>query len=485
MDADGFFSTGYKALATEESPFYHSLSGTPTFADGAITFGNARFSIGNTTPAVATTGSDIITAGELDLSEPYRVSFCVVDWEEASANRKLQVYVDNNTSGGANSLHASIGSTASRIYNADLNTLARGQRVVINSSVGTSTSFLQLRVESSGTVTIDDLWIGYQSDTSTEPAAESCVGANIPVPDAPAAPSVTAGDGSITVNWSAVSGATSYEVIYNTSNSTEGAIEFSGNPLTATTATITGLTNGTTYYVFVRASNATGDSGYSSGASASPKAAEAGEAGSWIGEALVLAGAVDIAPAGSVESNEETSVTITATGGNMSSSAYQLFFAHQQISESNFAFTARIAAVSGATEGVGNSYRFGLMVIENLDFAVSYADLGAWADAGFYVTGENTVVGSRAHMKEDGTRSRSDIASLAVGDYVRIEVYDDGDKKRVRRLYSTDGIEFTQANTTIDFKATAASDSWYVGVYAAPGANELTIEFTDIAITPL
>src|SRR5690606_18337872 len=82
-------------------------------------------------------------------------------------------------------------------------------------------------------------------------------------PEAPAAPSLTAGDAQISASWSAVAGATSYEVLYNTVDSVDGASVFTGNPVTGTSAIITGLTNGTAYYVFVRASNATGDSDYS------------------------------------------------------------------------------------------------------------------------------------------------------------------------------------------------------------------------------
>jgi hypothetical protein len=206
----------------------------------------------------------------------------------------------------------------------------------------------------------------------------------------------------------------------------------------------------------------------------------------WTAEALALVGSADIAPSGEVTVNEESAVTLTATGGNLSSSAHQIFFAHQEIAESDFMFTARIASITGATEGVGNAYRFGLMVMSDLNPVANYPELAGWADAGFYVSNVGAVTGSRGNMKLDGSRTRSDIdPPFAVGNYVRIEVFDDGVAKRVRRLYSTDGVEFTQENSTNDFKATSETDNWFVGFYAAPGANEITIEFDNISIEPI
>jgi hypothetical protein len=59
-----------------------------------------------------------------------------------------------------------------------------------------------------------------------------------------------------------VSGAASYEVYYHTSDAATDAVKLDGD-VTGTTATITGLTNGTTYYVWVKAKNSAGISEYS------------------------------------------------------------------------------------------------------------------------------------------------------------------------------------------------------------------------------
>lgn len=203
----------------------------------------------------------------------------------------------------------------------------------------------------------------------------------------------------------------------------------------------------------------------------------------WNGEALSLVGTSTTEPSGNISVNSATAVTLTATGGDLSSANHHMFFAHQQIAKSDFVFTARIASVNGVTTASTNTYRFGLMVMSDINPVASYADLAPWADIGFYVNTTPALTGSRANLKTDGTRSRSDISGLAVGNYVRIEVYDAaGGLKRVRRLTSTDGITFTQANSTTDFKATDTTDNWFVGLYAAPGVNELTIEFDNIVI---
>ena len=95
-------------------------------------------------------------------------------------------------------------------------------------------------------------------------------------PDKPAAPKLGVGHQSLSVSWDAPAdnGAaiTDYDVQYS-SNSGSNWTEWNAtNTSTATTTTITGLTNGTPYQVQVRATNSSGDSGWSDSASAQPAA---------------------------------------------------------------------------------------------------------------------------------------------------------------------------------------------------------------------
>jgi hypothetical protein len=69
---------------------------------------------------------------------------------------------------------------------------------------------------------------------------------------------LTTADGQLRANWAAVAGADQYAVYYGT---TTAMPETPARTLTATTATITGLVNGTTYYVWVTAKNDNGTSG--------------------------------------------------------------------------------------------------------------------------------------------------------------------------------------------------------------------------------
>jgi hypothetical protein len=89
------------------------------------------------------------------------------------------------------------------------------------------------------------------------------------VPAAPGAATVTPGNGQLSLTWTAVSGTTYYEVWYNDENSTATASSYS-TYITATTSTITGLANNTTYYMWLKARNSYGTSGFGPVASGTP-----------------------------------------------------------------------------------------------------------------------------------------------------------------------------------------------------------------------
>ena len=115
-------------------------------------------------------------------------------------------------------------------------------------------------------------------DSSWSPSARATPAAPVTTPAAPAAPTLTAGDRSLAVSWSAPndggSAITDYDVRYSTDGS--NWTEWNANATsTATSTTITGLTNGTEYQVQVRAGNAVGDSAWSASATSTPAAAPA------------------------------------------------------------------------------------------------------------------------------------------------------------------------------------------------------------------
>ena len=110
------------------------------------------------------------------------------------------------------------------------------------------------------------------SDSTKTATCNIVIAANA-VPNAPTLISVIPGDSQVRVNWSAPTGGASvsgYEVFYSTSY--DGAKTPFGGVLASDvrTVTVTGLTNGTPYYFWVRAKNATGASAYSSYLTATP-----------------------------------------------------------------------------------------------------------------------------------------------------------------------------------------------------------------------
>lgn len=321
-DTQFFFSQEYKALNTSNPEdarpsFYYPtccffVNDNP--ADGpevaldqmgivndngnpALLLDTGRFTAGQTQPDSAdpddkdpkkdsTTSDDVTTWGELDLSSDYRISFCVKD---AAGTRNMQVYVDNNTSGEANSIWGG-GSQGSRIFNVPAGDLIPGKRVEINvpgnitlepggetkdirpQLVGSASSFLQFRVEGGSTVILDDLLVEPQSENGQAALPECTVFQPATAPEAPEAPALFAGDGQITASWSGVVGATGYELAYNTADTTEGATVIAAQDIEKTQHTIEGLENGTEYFVFLRVINSVGTGGWSESASAMPEA---------------------------------------------------------------------------------------------------------------------------------------------------------------------------------------------------------------------
>jgi hypothetical protein len=95
------------------------------------------------------------------------------------------------------------------------------------------------------------------------------------VPGAPTNVSATVGNAQVPLSWTAPSSdggsaITGYDVYQGTSPGGEGATPINSAPITGTTYTATGLSNGTTYYFTVKAINAIGHSTASNEASATP-----------------------------------------------------------------------------------------------------------------------------------------------------------------------------------------------------------------------
>jgi subtilase family serine protease len=91
----------------------------------------------------------------------------------------------------------------------------------------------------------------------------------------PAGFAASAGNGSVSLTWSASTGATGYNVYEGTTSSGEGTQPVQSG-VSGTSATVSGLTNGKKYYFTVAAVDAGGVSSYSAEASATPAAPKGG-----------------------------------------------------------------------------------------------------------------------------------------------------------------------------------------------------------------
>lgn len=165
-----------------------------------------------------------------------------------------QVTVSWNAVSGAASYNIYY-ATASGVTTAStsVNTAATSQ-LVTGLTDGTTYYFAVTAVSAAG-----------QSITSSEVSAT-------PVLLPPVKPSgiiVSGGDSQATVQWSAVTGATSYNVYY----STTAGQELSGSKVTGAVSpqVVTGLTNSTTYYFVVTAVNAAGESPVSAEKTVTPQ----------------------------------------------------------------------------------------------------------------------------------------------------------------------------------------------------------------------
>ena len=111
--------------------------------------------------------------------------------------------------------------------------------------------------------------------TAVNAAGESALSSEVtatPEPPAPTAPTgvqATAGDTQATVSWTAVNGATSYNIYYGTA---AGVTIANGtkSPNATSPQTITGLLDGTPYYLVVTAVNAGGESAVSTEVTVTP-----------------------------------------------------------------------------------------------------------------------------------------------------------------------------------------------------------------------
>jgi hypothetical protein len=146
-----------------------------------------------------------------------------------------------------------------------------------------ATGVQRLSITGTGLASGQEYFFTVAADDLGGVSAPSAEASGTVVPAVPSEVSATAGAGSVSLNWGAVTGASSYNVYMGTKSGAEGAQ--SQMTVTAASATVSGLSGGTIYYFTVAAVDAGGASSPSSEVSATPAAPRSGGGGAmdWLG----------------------------------------------------------------------------------------------------------------------------------------------------------------------------------------------------------
>ncbi len=242
-----FLTAGYRPLPGDATkPLYFATGGGSNITitpEGRLSLTNGRFTIGNTDTTVTTT-STVSPPGIFDLSQQYTVSFCLAS---ASGSGNFQIYVNNNTTGSANS---PLGG-ASRIANLAVTGLSAGTAYSVTSTVGTPTAFLQLRSESAALVVIDNLRIDYGASGSATCPPPGQAQLTLDPPDA--SWTTPAGGAARAVAVTAITAAGNPDT-FGVVSSNPAAVDVA---VTANVATLTPLAAGTSTITFTSGSDPT------------------------------------------------------------------------------------------------------------------------------------------------------------------------------------------------------------------------------------
>ncbi|MEZ2391338.1 fibronectin type III domain-containing protein [bacterium RCC_150] len=244
--ANGGFESGLTSWTTggvrapvANTAVHHSGTGSALLglASGTEPLGDSSLSQTITVPA---TGTSTLTFWYQPHTndDTCNTTTCKYDWMEAQVR---------NTSG----------TTLASLFKLSSNSGAWTQVTANLSAYQGQTVTLWFNVHLDGASPADDTWM-YLDDVTLSNTQTTAT-----APAAPTGVTATAGNGSATVSWTAPgnggSAITSYAVTPHAGTTTLAPTTVTGNP-PATTANITGLTNGTAYTFTVTATNAIGTS---------------------------------------------------------------------------------------------------------------------------------------------------------------------------------------------------------------------------------
>ena len=241
-------------------------------------------------------------------------------------------------------------------------------------------------------------------------------------PPAPTGLGATPGNGLVNLTWSAVSGATSYTVKRGTAAGGPYGTTFAN--ITTNSYANTGLTNGTTYYYVVSATNGSGEGANSGEASATPNAPPASP---WTRQDV---GAV--AAAGTLNESSGT-LTMEGSGADIYGTADEFSFAYQNVT-GDATITVRLASL----ENTNVWAKAGVMMRDGTGNNVRYvmALLSPTATNKYRLQARTVAAGS--------TSSTASTGNSAIPAYLRIT----RSGNNFTGYFSTNGTTWTQLGTT-------------------------------------
>jgi autotransporter-associated beta strand protein len=273
------------------------------------------------------------------------------------------------------------------------------------------------------------------------------------LPVAPAGLTATPGDAQVSLSWSAVSGATGYSVKQSV---------FSGGPyttvatLSGTSQVITGLTNGSTYYFVVSASNQAGEGANSAQSTATPVSAlpaprVAGDIGN-----VGLAGSAAYASG---------TYTLQGAGVGLASTADACRFVYQP-SSGDCDIIVRVQSLTNT----GTNAVAGVMIRETLAANARCAGVVITPASGIRFTRRTTVGGSTST-----TTSTKKVAPY----WLRLT----RTGTSFKAFLSTTGASWTQVGST---QTISMGTSAYIGILSASGNTTArsTAVITNESVTP-
>jgi fibronectin type 3 domain-containing protein len=287
----------------------------------------------------------------------------------------------------------------------------------------------------------------------SSPDSASVNATTLPLP--PTAPTdlvATPGIAQVSLTWSAVSGATGYTVKRATVSG--GSYTVVASDLASPSYTDTGLTNGTTYYYVVNATNTGGTSADSSEVSAAPS----GLPSPWV--------TADIGTTGLAGSAEFASDAYTVNGaGSLGGTTDGFRYLYQPLSADG-SIIARISTL----EDTGSSARVGIMIRDTLAANSRMATLSV-TGSGAYKWMRRTTTGGNV----SNTNSNSGTAPNIWVRLVRVG-------NTITASRSTNGTSWT----TIGSATVTMASSCYIGLAVSSGSTTTlnTSVFDDVTATP-